>query len=367
MMLSLLKKWWPVWSAALGCLALAVVWLSGPALEAVSWQERRNEHLGELAGDYRVGQIFTCPADGLARIEVLMGTYGGLASGRIDFDLAPAPAGPGPAARFSPGDGRPIPLEPGRTIGQIFRPQRPGLKGVAVLFSRQAQAGGKLDLRLIDVSGRELAARRVSLSDLPLRGWLELKLAPGQSALVGRSLSLAVTRSSGGAGLVGLRTSPVGRGLRGDVASQAGALVFRPLYPALAGGEPILVRGRAASLAVSDNAYHGFDFPPLADSAGRQFRFGLQAPEARSGDAVTVWALAEPGRAGLLIDGVPVEGAMAFRAFAATPRSRVWSDFAARTGHGGGWLILAGLIQAVGGLVLICGLAMIGRGSGRRR
>ena len=40
---------------------------------------------------------------------------------------------------------------------------------------------------------------------------------------------------------------------------------------------------------VEENAFHVFQFSPIRDSAGRSLYFYLQAPQARSGNALTVW------------------------------------------------------------------------------
>ena len=44
---------------------------------------------------------------------------------------------------------------------------------------------------------------------------------------------------------------------------------------------------------LEDNAYRPFEFPPIPDSAGRSFYFCLEAPEAESGNAITVWGATE--------------------------------------------------------------------------
>lgn len=44
---------------------------------------------------------------------------------------------------------------------------------------------------------------------------------------------------------------------------------------------------------LEDNAYHTFEFPPIPDSAGRSFCFCLEAPEAETGNSITVWGATE--------------------------------------------------------------------------
>lgn len=68
-----------------------------------------------------------------------------------------------------------------------------------------------------------------------------------------------------------------------------GPLTYRLEGPALAEA----VTGTVAAAELEDNAYHGFEVPPIADSAGQPFTFTLEAPEATRGNAVTVWGTAE--------------------------------------------------------------------------
>jgi len=44
---------------------------------------------------------------------------------------------------------------------------------------------------------------------------------------------------------------------------------------------------------VEDNAYYSFEFPSLADSAGRTLYFCLEAPQAEPGNAITIWGATE--------------------------------------------------------------------------
>ncbi len=54
-----------------------------------------------------------------------------------------------------------------------------------------------------------------------------------------------------------------------------------------------LVRIQVDASQIPDNAYYWFRFPPLSRSAGRSFYFYLEAPQARPGNAVTVWGSTE--------------------------------------------------------------------------
>lgn len=40
---------------------------------------------------------------------------------------------------------------------------------------------------------------------------------------------------------------------------------------------------------IIDNSYYTFDFPPIRASAGRRYYFFLEAPEATTGNAITIW------------------------------------------------------------------------------
>lgn len=69
---------------------------------------------------------------------------------------------------------------------------------------------------------------------------------------------------------------------------------------------------------VEDNQWATFSFPPIPDSAGREFYFYLESPSSRSGDAVTVWSTdwnAYPAGQ-RYVDGRPAEGDLAFMATA---------------------------------------------------
>lgn len=79
--------------------------------------------------------------------------------------------------------------------------------------------------------------------------------------------------------------------------------------------------------SVKDNAFHAFAFPPIEDAAGRRFFFCLEAPEATSGNALTVWRADFDAYAGgqAIIDGEPVPGDLAFILHYRAPASEVWS------------------------------------------
>jgi hypothetical protein len=67
----------------------------------------------------------------------------------------------------------------------------------------------------------------------------------------------------------------------------AGSFLFH-LRAAPDASDDLVVLAYDAS-QVEENAFHVFQFPPIRDSAGRSFYFYLQAPQAESGNALTVW------------------------------------------------------------------------------
>ncbi len=357
----------------LGLIGLLAWRLAGPALIGVVWHEGRTDHLGELRGAYSVGQAFVCPTDALARIEVRFATYGGWARGPVEFNLVRLDGlEPGAKARFSPGDARLLDLPPGGRIEQTFSPARGGLKGLEVLCSRSASARGRLSLKVApaDRPREAIAELTADLARLPRRGWLWLA---GQSEFrPGQRYVLTVSRSAESRGALRLRVFSGPGDFTLDGKKRPRSLLFRPVYPAAVPSEPVAVATRVESLFISDNAYHGFDFEPLADSAGRAFHFNLTAPTASAGNAVTVWADAGAEGPGFLtVNRTPVVGGLAFRAYAAAPRSEVVGRLVSRTaqggflGFGGGvGLALALTVQLLLGLGLILVILF---GAGRRQ
>lgn len=113
-------------------------------------------------------------------------------------------------------------------------------------------------------------------------------------------------------------TFPIGELVRGRAACQT----FRALYPALAeirvqggsGGRrpegPLVFRLWAEGVAepvrtvtvegaaIEGTAELSFRFPPIAGSAGRRWRFCLEAPEAGAGRGVVLWGAEVGGEAG---------------------------------------------------------------------
>jgi hypothetical protein len=110
---------------------------------------------------------------------------------------------------------------------------------------------------------------------------------PEASATVGELIAGATagqsfTAKDGGLSEVAVKLGTYDRQNRG-------ALVFR-----LDGPGPTGVITRTVDAAeVEDNAYRAFEFPPIEDSGGKGFTFTLESPEARPGEALTVWGAKE--------------------------------------------------------------------------
>jgi hypothetical protein len=69
------------------------------------------------------------------------------------------------------------------------------------------------------------------------------------------------------------------------------------------------------AVRLRDGRFFRFRFPPIPDSAGRQFYLVAESPDSAPGDAVTLWA--RPGRVGQhggrYEDGVPAVGDLVYR------------------------------------------------------
>lgn len=78
----------------------------------------------------------------------------------------------------------------------------------------------------------------------------------------------------------------------------------------------VLIERRMDS--IKDNAYHSFEFEPIADSGGKDFYYYLEAPDATAGAGVTVWCSPyQSSKAGTRYrNHQPTTGALQFRAYA---------------------------------------------------
>ncbi len=88
-----------------------------------------------------------------------------------------------------------------------------------------------------------------------------------------------------------------------------------------------LVTITVSPAAITDNAYYRFEFAPLPDSAGRTYYFYFEAPEAKPGDAFTIWAdlQGDPYPAGIRAENhLPASGDLRFIAFSTQPFPTLW-------------------------------------------
>jgi len=365
-------------------LALLAGWrLSGPALEGAVCREKQVEHPGPLWGRDRLGQTFVCPRAGLARLEVRLATFGRVWTAPYRFSLSQLEGLPaGPPVRFVPGGGAPLPLEPGREYLSLFTSPRGRLSGFKVLiYRRPGPSQGRVRLEVFRWGELAEPLRRAerAVAELPRFGFAPFEFEPLEdSAAAGLILRLSLTGARA-RGELELRSRPPAEdeelGL-GQFPTPREHLwpgpagpkwLFRPIYPPVLTAAAPLISRAGQGFLVSDNSFQAFDFPARPDSAGRAYYFELSAPQASPDTALTAWA--DPAGRGLVIDGLPTQGSLAFRAYCRAERPAVWALFLKRLvrerwcGFGRAGLVMAGLaLQLLGGLAL-AGLAL---GLGRR-
>ncbi len=125
---------------------------------------------------------------------------------------------------------------------------------------------------------------------------------------------------------------------------------------------PALVRIEFEAEQIQDNAFHQFVFDPVVDSAGREFVFSLEAPDASPGNAITVWRAdydaypeGQPMESGQAIDGD-----LTFIVFHRSSPSETWRAFLTHihdlnpSAWRVRWLLLAAVViwmVGVGGLL----------------
>ena len=366
---------------ALIILAAALVgglvwWLAKPGLVCVAFNEEHRHHLGPLLGSTTVGQTFFCPQPDLALIEVRLGTFGSLSSSPIGLHLvAEEPGETGPPVLLGPGHGEPLALSPGLIVSQPLLCRRDGLEGLKILIVRRPGADrGLIEVSLAEARSpqRPIRINRRPVAGLPAHGFADFSFPPLKES-AGEEYLLTIRLI--GAGLVEgveLRLTdswadadgpPPENWPRFKVGGESwpGRIILRPEYPAALASGPLAARRVCSSFFVSDNAFFPFAFPPQPDSAGRRYYFYLAAPQASAGDALTAWVGGAEGSEGnLVIDGLPVEADLSFRAYCAVPKREAAGLFARRVasgravGLGQTWLIiLAVAVQVVAGAGLL--------------
>ncbi len=80
----------------------------------------------------------------------------------------------------------------------------------------------------------------------------------------------------------------------------------------------LLYETKTSISKLADNAWWRFDFPPVADSAGKRFIIEVSSAESQTGDAVTLWKTSRRDAVkdgGLYYSGKRQDGALAFKSF----------------------------------------------------
>lgn len=389
-----------------GHLTGLALWWSGDGLIGVVSQDGHTISTGQLIGGRSVGQVFTCPRDGLARLEVRPGTYGSWSWGGLEFSLEPRPGPPpAPRTRIAPREGAPLRLRPvleliqtldiedGRLTGLDFVARSGGSRqGVLVVVLSPREPGPweshrdrvfRFELNRIgdyenltiplpeglrDCSSYYLAWRL----EAPEDAWLDLFWYQYPPPLIPQWIERATGRSDH---MWFLEPAPENPGKRiasriytddrGNhlVSKLRGELIVHPRRPPRLRSEKPLRRATGSTLLMSDNIYFPFDFTPIEDSAGVQYLVTLSAPGTGLTEAVTLWANYDqaPGRP-LIMDGVPVRGSLSFRAYCKVPAEESRQELTgsieqARTGIGPAGPLLIGLLLtqflALTGLVIL--------------
>lgn len=353
-----------------------VWWQALPGLVCVAFNEVHSHHLGPLLDSTTIGQTFFCPQPDLARIEVRLGTFGSFSTSPIGFYLvADEPGQIGPPLPLGPGHGEPLTLSPGLIVSQPLFCQRDGLKGLKILIARQPGVSrGLIEVSLAEAQRPHwrLCSNRRPVGGLPVHGFADFSFPPFEDS-AGKEYCLTIRLIGvGKTGGVELRTTdgwpeaegPAPEGWpRFQVGGEShpGRVILRPEYPPALASGPLAAGRERSSFFVSDNAFFPFAFPPQPDSARRWYYFYLAAPRASSNNALTAWVDAGEGRGGsLVIDGLPVEAGLNFRAYCAVPKRQAAGLFARRVaagrsaGLGQTWLLILALsIQVVAGAGLI--------------
>ena len=127
----------------------------------------------------------------------------------------------------------------------------------------------------------------------------------------------------------------------------------------------VTIKFDAAEL--EDNAFYQFRFEPIADSAGRDFFFYFEAPNATPGNAVTIWQTdyAAYARGQAYVNGQPVSGDLRFIAYyrsgaveivqALSERMRIWNPYVWRLR----WPLIGVIAAWIAGVGMLLGEILI--------
>ena len=350
-------------------------WWSAGGLTAVVWEEEHLLAAGPLVGPARWAQAFRCPQAGLARVEARLGTFGAWSTAPLEFSLAEIDSPPaGPWGGLRPAGGARLELEPGRALIHGLDLIRPDYSGLEILVARPPGLDqGRLVLEVLPLwpaPGRIICRQAREAAELPAFGWVRFDLSPSKilpdwslrirlslQGAAGRPPLVLFWNKMGPARLEDkpFRVTTRYNGFNIEGRSFPGEVAMRLTYPRPDLKERELARGTVSGLAVTDNAFHPFDFKPLPDSGGKAFLFTLSAPEADLDQALTVWTNRAHGPDGcLVVDGVPRAGSLTFRAYSAVTKGEVVDLFASRMiegrtlGLGAAWLVGAVLLIQAG-------------------
>jgi hypothetical protein len=139
-----------------------------------------------------------------------------------------------------------------------------------------------------------------------------------------------------------------------------GPIIFH-ITDGIEGSEIATVEVEAAQ--IQDNAPKRFVFEPIANSVNREFYFYLEAPQAVSGNAITIWETDfdsyPSGQA--YVDGQPTEGDLRFTAYYRSSPQEAWNTLTerVRTWHPllwrARWLVLGAFLVFVLGIGVLLG------------
>jgi hypothetical protein len=113
---------------------------------------------------------------------------------------------------------------------------------------------------------------------------------------------------------IGLLLATYGKKLQGP-------LTLHLQYGADAGKGPDIATMTVDMSELEDNSWKIFSFPPIANSAGKQFYAYLEAPQATAGQTITAWSLSDDHYTNgtLMINHAPASGDLALKLYYVKP------------------------------------------------
>ncbi len=355
----------PLVGALTAALLAAAFFLSSPAMWSRDGQDSWKYFPGPLKPGDSAGQTFWARENGLARLDVRLGTYKRPLVAGVDLTLVEIDADQARPVHLD----QPVPVARGglwsaelfgdRQMAQTFVPNRDGLSGVSLLVgARQLRPEATARLRVWapdggDVPGRLLAEVTAPAAALPRRDYHVFAFPP-LTGVRGRPLMFTIDApdATPGAGLLvdfqsdvfeeeiwpyqrGYRY-PDGRAvMRSDLFPESvthdhrryfgGGLAFRLVLPPALPTAPATRRSGASGWRLGDNVFNAFTFAPIDDSRNRRYYFFLQsrpgwgAPPSVSADTADRYTYGA-----LTLNHVPSHGALSFRAWYLMDRAQAW-------------------------------------------